>query len=71
MNYYTEASDLNIARFGFSETLIWSGLYGSLGRRQYLYIDMPSGIKTIYAEAPCQWQIGNEAIKLAAIKYLY
>jgi hypothetical protein len=25
---------------------------------------MPSGAKTIFAEAPCQWQIGNEAIHL-------
>jgi hypothetical protein len=25
---------------------------------------MPSGAKTILAEAPCQWQIGNEAIHL-------
>lgn len=47
MTYYTKASNLNIARFGFSEPLIWSGLYGSLRRRQYLYIVMPLGIKTI------------------------
>ena len=25
---------------------------------------MPSGAKTILAEAPCQWQIGNEAINI-------
>jgi len=30
MAYYTEAINLNIDRFGFSEPLIWRSLYGSL-----------------------------------------
>lgn len=53
--------------------MIWRNIHGSLRKRWCLYLELPSGTKTMYVEAPCQWRIGNQEIiffKLNTTTYL-